>query len=74
MEIADVSEEQAAQAGYERLLAEKAERLEELLKRKPGQKGYKRRLRAFLEADAQTQRLLLDHIERSLGGPAEVMG
>jgi hypothetical protein len=53
----------AADADHRRLLAEKAERLADLQARKPGQKGYKRSLRAFLEADAAAQQALLDRIE-----------
>jgi hypothetical protein len=52
---------------YGELLADKAGKLEELRQRKPGQKGYKRSLRAFLEADAAVQSALLAHIERSIG-------
>lgn len=49
---------------YRRLIEEKAEKLEDLRKRKPGQKNYKQSLKAFLEADARTQKALLAHIER----------
>ena len=49
---------------YRRLVAEKAEMLEELRKRKPGQKNYRRSLKAFLDADAKTQKALLEQIER----------
>jgi hypothetical protein len=42
-----------------RLLADKAAKLEELKRRKPGQKGYKRTLKAFLDADAAAQKVLL---------------
>jgi hypothetical protein len=52
---------------YRELLANKAEKLEELRKRKPGQKGYKRRLRAFLDADAAVQDALLAHIDHLIG-------
>jgi hypothetical protein len=51
-------------AEYRRLIAEKAEKLEDLRKRKPGQKHYRRSLREFLEADAKTQKALLQQIER----------
>ena len=51
------------QLGYEQLLADKAERLEELLKRKPGQKHYKRSLKAFLDADAKAQKALLHQLK-----------
>jgi hypothetical protein len=47
---------------YIQLLAEKAEKLRDLEKRKPGQKGYRRSLHAFLDADAKAQELLLEHI------------
>jgi hypothetical protein len=49
---------------YRRLVEEKAEMLEDLRKRKPGQKNYKRSLKAFLEADAKTQKALIERIER----------
>lgn len=49
---------------YRRLVQKKAERLEDLRKRKPGQKNYKRSLKAFLEADAKTQKALMQQIER----------
>jgi hypothetical protein len=50
--------------GCRRLLEDKAEKLEDLRKRKPGQKNYKRSLRAFLEADAKAQKALLARIGR----------
>jgi hypothetical protein len=49
---------------YERLLVEKAERLTDLQNRKPGQKHYKRSLKAFLDADARLQKALLEKIEQ----------
>ena len=36
-----------------------AERLSELLKRRPGQSQYRRSLRAFLDADANLQNAIL---------------
>jgi len=36
-----------------------AERLRELLKRRPGQSHYRRSLRAFLDADAHLQNAIL---------------
>jgi hypothetical protein len=51
-------------AEYRRLIAEKAEKLEDLRKCKPGQKHYRRSLKEFLEADAKTQKALLQQIER----------
>jgi hypothetical protein len=48
---------------FKHLLDEKAERLSELQKRKPGQKHYKRALKAFLEMDAEVQRVLLSRVE-----------
>ena len=48
---------------YPSLLAEKAKRLGALQSRKPGEKGYKRRLREFLEADAAVERALLARID-----------
>lgn len=49
---------------YERLLAEKADRLADLLKRKPGQKQYRASLKAFLEADAKAEKALVRQVER----------
>jgi hypothetical protein len=57
---------------YLRLLAEKAEKLEDLRKRHPGGKHYKRSLRAFLEADAKAQKALLKVIERRVAAQTEV--
>ena len=48
---------------YRRLLAEKSDRLADLMKRKPGQKHYKQSLKAFLEADAKAQAALINRIE-----------
>ena len=48
---------------YERLLVEKADRLADLMKRRPGQKQYKASLKAFLEADAKAQKAVLKRIE-----------
>lgn len=56
--------QEIADPEYRRLMAEKAESLEDLRKRKPGQKHYRRSLKAFLEADAKTQKALLEQIER----------
>jgi hypothetical protein len=58
------SEEQPPMLKYEQLLADKAEKLQELLKRKPGQKHYKRSLKAFLDADAKAQKALLRRLQR----------
>jgi hypothetical protein len=72
MKGVDVSEEQQPQLEseklpprlrYEQLLADKAEKLQELLKRKPGQKHYKRSLKAFLDADAKAQKALLHQLK-----------
>jgi hypothetical protein len=60
--------DQVFDADYQDLLAEKAQRLTDLLKRKPGQKGYKRSLRAFLEVDAAAERALLPQIDQA-GSP-----
>ena len=49
---------------YERLLAEKTDRLADLLKRKPRQKQYRASLKAFLEADAKAQKALFKRMER----------
>jgi hypothetical protein len=57
-----------------RLLADKAEKLEALKRRKPGQKGYRRTLKAFLDADAAVQKVLLarwDEVRESSGASAE---
>jgi hypothetical protein len=61
------SEEQPPQLDYERLLADKTEKLEELLKRKPGQKHYKQSLKAFLDADAKAQKALLRQLKGAPG-------
>jgi hypothetical protein len=52
-----------------RLLADKAGKLEELRRRKPGQKGYMRTLKAFLDADAAAQKALLARWDERLEGP-----
>jgi hypothetical protein len=57
------SEEQTHQLGYEQLLADKVEKLKELLKRKPGQKHYKQSLMAFLDADAKAEKALLRQLK-----------
>jgi predicted component of type VI protein secretion system len=49
---------------YERLLMEKTAKLADLQSQKPGHKHYKRSLKAFLEADAQLQRVLMQRIEQ----------
>jgi hypothetical protein len=49
---------------YQRLLMEKAEKLADLRNRKPGQKHYKRSLKAFLDADAKAQTALLLQIQQ----------
>ena len=58
-----MNDEQPASPEYQQLLAAKASQLEDLLKRKPGQKHYKRSLKAFLEADAKAQKALLLRLE-----------
>jgi hypothetical protein len=45
------STSQAAEAPLDGLRRAKADSLKALMKKKPGQKHYKRTLRAFLEAD-----------------------
>jgi hypothetical protein len=55
---------------YQQLLADKAERLADLKARKPGQKGYKRSLKAFLDADAAAQNSLLERLNGRLARPA----
>jgi hypothetical protein len=57
-----------------RLLADKAGKLEELKRRKPGQKGYKRTLKAFLEADAAAQKALLARWDERLEAGARQGG
>jgi hypothetical protein len=44
------------EAAIERLRGAKAERLKALLAKKPGQKHYKRALRAFLEVDDELEK------------------
>jgi hypothetical protein len=51
---------------YVALLADKAAKLEELQKRRPGQKGYRRSLAEFLEADAKSQKELLKWISKQM--------
>jgi hypothetical protein len=46
---------------------DKADKLQELLQRKPGQKHYKRSLMAFLDADAKAQKALLHQLQASAG-------
>jgi hypothetical protein len=45
-----------------RLERMKADCLMELLKRRPGQKGYRKALRAYLEADADLQRAIMKQL------------
>jgi hypothetical protein len=47
---------------FKRLERAKADRLEALLKRKPVQKGYRKALRAYLEADAEVQRAIMSQL------------
>jgi hypothetical protein len=49
----------SAEDGFTRLEHAKADRLEALLKRKPGHKGYRKALRAYLEADADLQQAIM---------------
>lgn len=50
---------------FEELRAEKADRLKELMKRKPGEKGYKRSLKAYLEADAEFEKVLMKRLRHA---------
>jgi hypothetical protein len=63
-----LSEDVAFRPNYETLLAEKAEKLQDLMQRKPGQTHYKRSLSAFLDADAKAQKALLARLEAAPGG------
>jgi hypothetical protein len=45
-----------------RLQHEKQARLKDLLKLKPGQKHYRRTLKAYLEADSELQRIIIDRL------------
>jgi hypothetical protein len=47
---------------FKRLEGAKADRLKQLLKRKPGHKGYRSALRAYLEADAELQRAIIEQL------------
>lgn len=47
---------------YEMLKSVKAERLQDLLKRKPSEKHYKRSLRSYLEADGAFERAVMDRL------------
>jgi hypothetical protein len=44
------------------LQREKQVRLKELLKLKPGQKRYRKTLKAYLEADSELQRTIIDRL------------
>jgi hypothetical protein len=61
-----------------RLLSDKSDKLEELKRQKLGQQGYRRSLKAFLEADAAVQKALLAQFEerswRAGSPPAELPG
>ena len=52
----------ASDPEYVGLLADKAKKLEDLQKCKCSQKGYKKALREFLDADAKAEEALLKHI------------
>ena len=41
----------------------KATRLKELMKRKPGQKGYKQALKAYLDADGALQKAIIKQLQ-----------
>lgn len=56
-------------ADLDALQQRKAARLDDLLKCKPGQKHYQRRLRSFLDADWELQAILLGRL--GLGSPVE---
>lgn len=47
------------------LSADKASKLKALMKRKPGDKGYKRLLKAYLEADAKFEKVLMKRLRRA---------
>ena len=47
---------------FARLRRAKDESLQELLKRKPGQKHYRRALKTYLEADDALQRAIIDRL------------
>jgi hypothetical protein len=53
------------EAAFDELRAEKAAKLTQLMKRKPGQKGYKRSLKAYLEADAKLDKVLMKRLRRA---------
>jgi hypothetical protein len=62
--IAELGPSAEAVCGHplESLQRLKAERLRELLKRRPGQKHYKRALRAYLDADGGLLRALMERL------------
>lgn len=60
MAARDAGEAAKASEQFEELQRLKSECLKQLLKRKPGQKHYKRVLRAYLDADAHLQKALLE--------------
>ena len=70
MEDIAVMDEKNSAPEYAKLVVEKAARLDDLLKQKPGHKNYKRSLNAFLEVDAKVQQILLRQVERASAGPA----
>lgn len=47
------------------LRADKAQKLKQLMRRKPGQRGYKRSLRAYLEADATYEKTLMNRLRHA---------
>ena len=47
---------------FKSLQRTKAARLRELMKRKPGQKGYKQALRAYLDADGELQKAIIKRL------------
>jgi hypothetical protein len=51
---------------YRRLLAEKADRLDDLMHGKPGQPQYRTMLRAFMDADAKAEKALVKMVDRKL--------
>jgi len=57
--MADTHAHSDTDARFQQLRSAKADRLKELMQRRPGEKHYKRALRDYLEADDQFVKLLV---------------
>jgi len=61
-----MSSEPNVEPEYRSFLADKAEKLADLMKLKPGQAGYVESLKAYLEANAAAERALLRRLDRRI--------